>query len=150
MGKKTGFTLIELLIALAILAIVSAIAVPLYTTYSQRTYRNEAQGDLLNCAQGLERFASINFTYRGSADTDADGLGDADNGPIAAEICGTQSQLRYAITVAATAAGFVLTADPQAGPMVTNGFITLDDGGNRAWDQDDNNAIGAGEDDWVY
>ena len=56
MGKKTGFTLIELLIALAIMAIVSAIAVPLYTSYSHRTFRNEAQADLLNCAQGLERF----------------------------------------------------------------------------------------------
>lgn len=149
MGKKTGFTLIELLIALAIMAIVSAIAVPLYTSYSHRTFRNEAQADLLNCAQGLERFASINFTYEGSADTDADGLGDADAGPVAAEICTTQSQLRYAITVVATAAGYVLTADPQAGPMVTNGFLTLDDGGNRAWDENDNNAIGTGEDDWV-
>ncbi len=152
MGRKTGFTLIELLIALVILAIISAIAVPLYTSYSLRTYRNEAQGDLLGCAQGLERFASINFTFQNTADTDADGIGDADAGPIAAQICQTRSvdQNRYTITVVATAAGYTLTADPQAGPTVADGFMTLDDGGNRTWDKDDNNVIGAGEDNWTY
>ncbi len=73
-------------------------------------------------------------------------------GPIAAEICQTRSvdQNRYTITVAATAAGYTLTADPQAGPTVADGFMTLDDGGNRTWDKDDDNNIGAGEDNWTY
>ena len=152
MGKRSGFTVIELLVAMAILAIISAIAIPFYTAYSQRTFRSEAFGDLLNCSQGLERWASINFTYEGSADTDADGLGDADAGPIAAEVCTNRSVLqnRYAITVAANAAGYVLTADPQAGTMATDGFVTIDDGSNRTWDKDDSGAIGAGEDNWDY
>ena len=66
-----GFTLVELLIALAIMAIISAVAMPMYTTYSERTYRGEAGADLLGCGQALERFNSVNFTYQGSADTAA-------------------------------------------------------------------------------
>jgi prepilin-type N-terminal cleavage/methylation domain-containing protein len=51
-NRTRGFTLIELMIAVAILAIVAAIALPLYNQYSMRTYRAEAQADLMACAQG--------------------------------------------------------------------------------------------------
>jgi type IV pilus assembly protein PilE len=52
--RHQGFTLIELLVALAILAIISAIAIPVYTQYSIRTFRADAQKDAA-CAQGMER-----------------------------------------------------------------------------------------------
>ncbi len=150
--RVSGFTLIELLIAVAIMAIVSAVAIPLYTSYSQRAYRAEAGADILGCAQALERFASVNFTYQGSADTDADGLGDADVGLIAAEICTPLSvrQLRYTISVNATAATFAFTANP-IGFMDGNGILTLDDAGNRGWDQNgDNDTTDDGEQTWEY
>ncbi len=144
-----GFTLIELLVALAILAIISAIAVPLYTNYSQRTYRAEAQADLLGAAQALERFAAVNFTYEGTADTDADGAGDADAGVLATDIYSSRSvaQGRYAFTIAAAAGTFTITATPQAGPMSNDGIMTIDEAGNRRWDRD-NDGLGAGDDNW--
>lgn len=147
--RNSGFSLIELLVALAILAIVSAIAVPLYTDYSEGAYRSEAQADLLVCAQAMERFASINFTYEGAADTDADGLGDADAGAIAATICDPDSVRagRYAITVDADAATFSLTATPE-GVMDGDGFLRTDNTGLREWDRDNSTNIGAGEDTW--
>src|SRR5262245_37856005 len=89
-----GFTLIELLVAMAILAIVSAVAIPIYTQYSIRTFRVEAEGDLLACAQSMERLASRNFTYAGAVDTNADGTGDADTGAVSANIC-TPKTTRY-------------------------------------------------------
>ena len=150
--RVSGFTLVELLIAVAIMAIISAVAVPLYTNYSQRTYRGESGADMLVCAQALERFASVNFTYQNSADTDADGLGDADAGPIAAQICTPLSvaQGRYTIAVNATAATFAFTATP-IGVMAGNGILTLDDAGNRGWDQNgDNDTTDAGEQTWEY
>ena len=54
-----GFSLIELMIAVAIVAVLAALAMPLYNQYSMRSVRTAAQGDLLLCQQGLERFASV-------------------------------------------------------------------------------------------
>lgn len=147
----SGFSLIELMAALAILAVIAMLAVPLYTSYSQRAYRSEAQGDLLACALGMERWAGIAYTYAGAADTDGDGSGDADSGPVAAAICRVRSvdQGRYAITVDASDESFRLTARPEPlGPMAADGFLELDAGGNRAWDRDGNGTIGPGEDRW--
>ena len=146
-----GFTLIELLVALAILAVIASLAVPLYTDYLQRAFRSEAQTNLLACALGMERWAGVEFTYRGAADTDGDGAGDADSGPVAAAICNTQSVGRghYAITVEGTADGFLLTAVPLPdGAMAADGSLGLDADGNRRWDRDGDGKIGVGEDRW--
>jgi type IV pilus assembly protein PilE len=147
--RNSGFSLIELLVALAILAIVSAVAVPLYTQYADRTYRTQAQSDLLNCGQALERFASIAFSYENAADTDTDGVGDADAGPIATQICNPLSvrENRYTIAVVGDAAGFTLTATPQ-GEMAGDGILTYDSAGVRGWDRDGNDAISAAEQTW--
>ncbi|MDP6374236.1 MAG: type IV pilin protein [Pseudomonadales bacterium] len=151
--RLQGFTLTELLVVIAILSLISAVAMPLYTAYSQRTYRAEAQADLLNCAQAMERFASEGFTYLGAADTDGDGAGDDDNGPLATTICDplSQDQNRYDFTVTASTGGFVLTATPvdvSGNMMRDDGFLTIDDAGNREWDADDSGAIDDGEDTW--
>ena len=147
----SGFTLIELMVAVAILALIAFLALPLYTSYSQRAFRSEAQADLLACALGLERWAGAEFTYQGAADTDGDGLADADSGPVASTVCNARSAGRghYAILVEGTADDFLLTARPAPdGPMAADGFLTLDAAGNRHWDRDGNGIMGAGEDRW--
>ena len=149
--SRMGFTLIELLAAVAILALISLLAMPLYTGYSQRAFRSAAQADLLACALGLERWASFNFSYAGAADSDGDGLGDADVGPVAAELCRARSadEGRYQIQVNGTADGFLLTAQPLPGsPMAGDGFLTLDEAGNRGWDRNGDQAIGGDENGW--
>lgn len=124
--RFAGFTLVELMIAVAILAIIAAVALPLYNQYSMRTYRTEAQADLLNCAQGLERFAAQNFTYTGA---------------VLANICDPRSvdQNRYVIALAIPDDDqFTLTATPVAGgPMDGDGVLTYDQAGNRTWDGND-------------
>ena len=76
--RQRGFTVIELMIAVAILAILAAIAIPIYTRYSDRTYRSEAMADLLDCAQALERRASVTFSYTGAQLGGGDGPGAVD------------------------------------------------------------------------
>lgn len=121
-----GFTLVELMIAVAILAIVAAVALPLYNQYSQRTYRTEAQADLLNCAQALERYAARNFSYDGAV-----AVFNAGN------LCDPRSEVqnRYDITlVVPDDDQFTLTATPVAsGPMDGDGALTYDEAGNRTW-----------------
>lgn len=155
--KAAGFTLMELMVAVTIIAIISAIAIPIYTQFSERSYRTEAQADLMNCAQGLERWSAINFTYLGAADEDADGDSDgvasaSDEGPLGTQICQPISvaQGRYAITIDAAATTFTLTADPvDPGPMSDDGEMTIDEAGNRQWNEDNAGGFGAGEDDWI-
>lgn len=65
-GQK-GFTLIELMIAVAILGIIAAIALPSYQEQVRETRRVNAQADLLELSSYMERFYTENFTYVGAA-----------------------------------------------------------------------------------
>lgn len=63
MNTQRGFTLIEVLIAMVIIAVLTAIALPQYTAYVQRSHRAQARAALLQAAQWLERAATAQGTY---------------------------------------------------------------------------------------
>ncbi len=58
-----GFTLIELMITVAILGILSAIAIPSYMQYVQNGKRADARAALLQASQYLQRFYAANDRY---------------------------------------------------------------------------------------
>ena len=62
-GENAGFTLVELLIVLAIVGILSALALPSYSEYVRRGHRAEARAGLWHAAQWLERAATANGVY---------------------------------------------------------------------------------------
>lgn len=66
-NRPAGFTLIELMIVVSIISIIMAIAIPSYNSYVGKSRCAQAQADLLELAQWMERRYSSNFDYR---DTD--------------------------------------------------------------------------------
>jgi type IV pilus assembly protein PilE len=58
-----GFTLVELMIAVVIVAIIAAIALPAYNLQTQKARRAEARNALLDIAGREERFLSVSNAY---------------------------------------------------------------------------------------
>jgi type IV pilus assembly protein PilE len=70
-----GFTLIELMITVAVVGILSAIALPSYQQYTERARRADGRAALLRAAQWMERAASVRGQYPTAAQFAAAGLG---------------------------------------------------------------------------
>lgn len=122
--QHRGFTLIEVMIVVAIVAILSAIALPSYQEYIRRGHRAEARAALLQAAQWLERAATATGTY-----------------PLTASFPTTLTTMqsgRYTVAVAsppasaASGAAFTLTATPAGGQVGDKcGSYTLTHSGVR-------------------
>lgn len=56
MRKQLGFTLIEMMIVVSIIAILAAIALPLYTNYVNRSKQTEAKSTLLSLKLEQEQY----------------------------------------------------------------------------------------------
>lgn len=59
----TGFTLIELMIVVAIIGVLAAIAFPLYQKQVESTRRANAESDLTQLSQVMERQFATSFDY---------------------------------------------------------------------------------------
>ena len=116
--------MIEVMIVVAIVAVLSAIALPSYQEYIRRGHRAEARAALLQAAQWLERAATATGTY-----------------PLTASFPTTLTTMqsgRYTVAVAsppasaASGAAFTLTATPAGGQVGDKcGSYTLTHSGVR-------------------
>lgn len=99
-----GFTLVELMIVVAVIAVLAAIAVPSYADSVRKGRRGQAKADLVDSAQLVERYKTINATYEGTP------------GPPFRNRSPESGTLYYDITLTnRTTNTFTLTATPRAG-----------------------------------
>ncbi len=66
-NSNKGFTLIELMIVVAIVGILAAVAYPAYDRYVRDARRADARTNLLELAQFMERYYTINARYTDSS-----------------------------------------------------------------------------------
>ena len=103
-AHQRGVTLMELLIAMVVVGILAAIAIPSYRSYVIRVQRTEAKSALLATAGALERCFTRFNAY------------DDEDCAAAQELPRTLAEGRYQIQAPTLTAGsFVLHAVPQAG-----------------------------------
>ena len=105
-NRSQGFSLIELMIAVAIIGILAAIAIPMYSDYVTRSRRADGQATLMQVAQELERCYTQFSKYNDNSCSVVDGDG----------VSETSDQGFYGISASGgnlTESTFTLTATPQ-------------------------------------
>lgn len=106
--SSNGFTLIELMIAVAIIGILAAIALPAYQQYVREARRSEGQAALLEIQQLQERFRVSSQAYASSTAA----LGSVGTVPIS-------DHYTFALS-GTTATTYTLTADVKTGSPQTS------------------------------
>jgi type IV pilus assembly protein PilE len=127
MKKEKGLTLIELIIVVAIVGILAAVAIPVYTGYTQRGRRAEAKTALEQLRASQEVFRAENGRYANDA-TDGNALTVLRanwGGPPATVPSGL-----YNITMVSDATTFTGTATPT-GSQAPDGWLTIDQNGTK-------------------
>lgn len=123
---QAGFTLVELIIAVAIVAIITAVALPSYQNQVRKTKRADGKGFLLEIAAAQERFFTQNVRYGTLAQ-----LGYADDespeGYYTINIARANNNTTYTLT-ASPLAPFV---DDECGNLTLNNTNMRDSGGDN-------------------
>ncbi|MDY0106082.1 MAG: type IV pilin protein [Giesbergeria sp.] len=98
---QRGFTLIEVMIVVAIVGILTAIAMPSYNEYIRRGHRADARAGLLQAQQWLERASTATGVYPTALPANLTWAAD--------------NTKRYTISIGgpATTSSFTLTATPK-------------------------------------
>ncbi len=150
-GNKNGFTLVELLIVIAIVGILAAVAYPSYQGVIASSSRSTAQADLMSLASAMERHSASNFSYKGAAASGAN-TGKPTIFSSYSPASEPEANKSYELTISAVSSdgqSFELKATPVTGSSVDgNGALFYFSDGRKAWDQNANNSIEAGEYCW--
>lgn len=130
-GQAAGFSLIELMIVVAIIAILAAIAVPIYSNYITRSKLTEAQNNLSALRVQMEQYFQDNRQYTSAGGTGTTtGCGVLMPTSIASN--GGNSIAKYfSYSCNATASTYTITATGNPGTPTANFEFTIDQTNTR-------------------
>ena len=137
--RSAGFTLIELMICVALVAVISAVAIPTYKGHVVKVRRTDVQQQMMDLAQDLERYFTINGRYVTAAGGTTCGVSaPTTNSYYSFGVAGTTS---VTIPSANTASPgptncrdntFVIIAQPVASKsQASDGWLAVDQSGAR-------------------
>lgn len=110
-----GFTLIELMIAVVVVAVLAAIALPSFLDSTRKSRRSDAFAALNQVMQAQERFRANNASYASSLTNAANGS------PPGLALTSTSANSHYSLTLSdVTAAGYSAVATAQSGSSQAN------------------------------
>lgn len=128
--RSGGFSLIELLIAVVIVGILAAIAVPSYQSHVIKASRAAAQTELLELASLQEKIYLNSNAYTANMTTAYTGNSTGGLGKTS----GLTTDGKYTLTVVSPGQTYTITATPVAGKsQESDGNITISENGQRLW-----------------
>lgn len=129
-ARPRGFSLIEVLVAVLVVAVLAAVALPSYQQSIRRSSREAAQAQLLELA-GLQEKIFLNANAF-SSDISSAYNGNASGGLGATT--GRTADGRYTLSVSVSGASYTLTARPVSGTtQAGDGNLSIDSTGKRTW-----------------
>lgn len=133
-GRSSGFTLLELVIAVTIVGILAAIAVPSYQMYARKAKRTAAQRVLLDIANRQERFYLDNRTYTTNLTSLGFAASPAHVDSDGREVTAADAKRIYLIAVSAADAGsytLQATAELGQGKDTSCSVLTVNQAGQK-------------------
>ncbi len=120
MKTKNGFSLIELLVAVAIIAILAAVAIPSYQDYVIKSNRAAAQSFMMELANREKQYMLDARTYAPDIAT----LGVSAPADVS-------KHYNFGIATVGTPPSFTITATPFSSQQASDGPLTLGSDGTK-------------------